>query len=174
MSELRPRVGAHYPRSAGEFRSWFGTDADCLDYLDWLRWPDGFVCPECGRPHRRAIPQVWTGHGRADLGERSDLRRSGQLNSPNLVYQKSDSRGTVRTVEPIDRREWLSSNAHLWSQMFTLLTSCPSSTSEDTSGVRLVLRTPRPRRARGHDAITSIRAGNIPRTAPRSAAEEKG
>jgi len=48
MSELRPRVGAHYPRSAGEFRSWFGTDADCLDYLDWLRWPDGFVCPECG------------------------------------------------------------------------------------------------------------------------------
>ena len=48
MSELRPRVGAHYPRSAGEFRSWFGTDADCLDYLDWLRWPDGFVCPEFG------------------------------------------------------------------------------------------------------------------------------
>ena len=43
MSELRSRAGAHYPRSAGEFRSWFGTDADCLDYLDWLRWPDGFV-----------------------------------------------------------------------------------------------------------------------------------
>ncbi len=48
MSGLRPRAGAHYPRSAGEFRSWFGTDADCLDYLDWLRWPAGFVCPECG------------------------------------------------------------------------------------------------------------------------------
>ena len=48
MSELRPRAGAHYPRSAGEFRSWFGTDVDYLDYLDWLRWPDGFVCPECG------------------------------------------------------------------------------------------------------------------------------
>jgi len=51
VSELRPRAGAHYPRSAGEFRSWFGTDADCLDYLDyldWLDWPDGFVCPECG------------------------------------------------------------------------------------------------------------------------------
>jgi hypothetical protein len=28
--------------SAGEFRSWFGTDADCLD---WLCWPEGFVCP---------------------------------------------------------------------------------------------------------------------------------
>ena len=38
----------HYPRSTGEFQSWFGTDADCLDYLEWLRWPDGFVCPRCG------------------------------------------------------------------------------------------------------------------------------
>ncbi len=38
----------HYPRSAGELRSWFATDADCLDYLDWLRWPDGFACPRCG------------------------------------------------------------------------------------------------------------------------------
>jgi DNA-directed RNA polymerase subunit RPC12/RpoP len=23
------------------------TDADCLDYLEWLRWPEGFVCPRC-------------------------------------------------------------------------------------------------------------------------------
>jgi len=43
-----PRAGRHYPRSAGEFQAWFGTDADCLDYLDWLRWPDGFACPDCG------------------------------------------------------------------------------------------------------------------------------
>ncbi|MCI0689662.1 MAG: IS1595 family transposase [Sporichthyaceae bacterium] len=28
--------------------AWFPTDADCLDYLEWLRWPDGFVCPRCG------------------------------------------------------------------------------------------------------------------------------
>jgi transposase-like protein len=32
----------------GEFQAWFSTDADCLDYLQWLRWPDGFVCPRCG------------------------------------------------------------------------------------------------------------------------------
>lgn len=31
----------------GEFQSWFATDADCLDYLEWLRWPEGFVCPCC-------------------------------------------------------------------------------------------------------------------------------
>ena len=43
-----PRSGVHYPRSTGEFQAWFRTDADCLDYLEWLRWPAGFVCPDCG------------------------------------------------------------------------------------------------------------------------------
>jgi transposase-like protein len=42
-----PRASMHYPRSTGEFQSWFATDADCLDYLEWLRWPEGFVCPRC-------------------------------------------------------------------------------------------------------------------------------
>ena len=40
----------HYPRSTGEFQSRFPTDADCLDYLAWLRWPEGFVCPRCENP----------------------------------------------------------------------------------------------------------------------------
>ena len=44
-----PVAGRDYPRSVGELRSWFGTDGDCLDYLEWLRWPDGFVCPVCGQ-----------------------------------------------------------------------------------------------------------------------------
>jgi len=42
------RGGVYYPRSVGEFQAWFRTDADCLDYLEWVRWPWGFVCPECG------------------------------------------------------------------------------------------------------------------------------
>ena len=28
--------------------TWFPSDSDCLDYLEWLRWPEGFVCPRCG------------------------------------------------------------------------------------------------------------------------------
>jgi hypothetical protein len=44
----RPLAGRQYPRSLGEFQAWFSTDADCLDYLEWLRWPKGFVCPRCG------------------------------------------------------------------------------------------------------------------------------
>ncbi len=43
-------AGQHYPRSTGEFGAWFGSDADCLDYLEWLRWPNGFVCPTCAQP----------------------------------------------------------------------------------------------------------------------------
>jgi len=43
-----PRPGTHYPGSVGAFNAWFRTDADCLDYLEWLRWPDGFECPTCG------------------------------------------------------------------------------------------------------------------------------
>jgi transposase-like protein len=45
-----PRAGRHYPRSLGEFQAWFRADADCLDYLEWLRWPSGFVCTTCGHP----------------------------------------------------------------------------------------------------------------------------
>jgi transposase-like protein len=44
----RPVAGRHYPKSTGELLAWFPTDTDCLDYLEWLRWPNGFVCPRCG------------------------------------------------------------------------------------------------------------------------------
>ena len=41
------RAGVDYPRNYAELRAWFPDDAACLDYLEWLRWPDGFVCPRC-------------------------------------------------------------------------------------------------------------------------------
>src|SRR5665811_1626113 len=40
-------AGRDYPRSYAELRAWFDEDWKCLDYLDWLRWPEGFVCPHC-------------------------------------------------------------------------------------------------------------------------------
>ena len=41
-------VGVDYPGQYADFLAWFGEDAACLDYLDWLRWPDGHlpVLPE--------------------------------------------------------------------------------------------------------------------------------
>ena len=43
----QPRAGVHYPRPTGQFGAWFSTDDDCRDFLEWLRWPGGFVCPDC-------------------------------------------------------------------------------------------------------------------------------
>ena len=43
-----PWAAARYPRSADELRTWFRAEKDCLDYLDWVRWPGGFTCPVCG------------------------------------------------------------------------------------------------------------------------------
>jgi hypothetical protein len=42
-----PVEGRDFPGSLPELRAWFRSDADRVDYLDWLRWPDGFVCPWC-------------------------------------------------------------------------------------------------------------------------------
>lgn len=35
----------------GTFMKEFSTEAKCGEYLANLRWPDGFVCPECGSRH---------------------------------------------------------------------------------------------------------------------------
>lgn len=48
MSSDHPVGGLDYPRTFIEFRAWFPDDDACIDYLERLRWPDGFVCPECG------------------------------------------------------------------------------------------------------------------------------
>ena len=53
------RAGRDYPRNYAELRAWFRDDEACLDYLDWLRWPDGFVCPRC-----RALGRWRLGDGR--------------------------------------------------------------------------------------------------------------
>ena len=45
---VAPRAQRDYPADLGEFGAWFSKDADCLDYLRWLRWPGGFACENCG------------------------------------------------------------------------------------------------------------------------------
>jgi hypothetical protein len=46
----RPELlaGRDYPGSYREFVNWFHDDAACLEYLENLRWPNGFQCPACG------------------------------------------------------------------------------------------------------------------------------
>ncbi|UKE73757.1 transposase [Xanthomonas graminis pv. phlei] len=33
------------------FRSRYGSEAQCVEALVQARWPDGFVCPQCGHSH---------------------------------------------------------------------------------------------------------------------------
>ena len=36
-----------YPKTVVEFRDQFATEEACRDYVSALRWPNGFLCPEC-------------------------------------------------------------------------------------------------------------------------------
>lgn len=40
-------AGRDYPRSYREFVEMFPDNKACATYLEQLRWPNGFVCPEC-------------------------------------------------------------------------------------------------------------------------------
>jgi len=42
-----PVVGVDYPGTYQQMREWFGDERSCLEYLERLRWPGGFVCPRC-------------------------------------------------------------------------------------------------------------------------------
>jgi transposase-like protein len=52
----RPEANHDYPGTYGDLLAWFPTDAACLDYLEWLRWPDGFSCPHCESPSGWKLP----------------------------------------------------------------------------------------------------------------------
>lgn len=49
--ETRPQpvAGEDYPRTYQQFLEWFADDDACRRYLMRCRWPDGFVCPRCGK-----------------------------------------------------------------------------------------------------------------------------
>ena len=55
-----PQTGKDYPGSYAELLTWFPDEAACVDYLEWLRWPDGFRCPRCvGRAAWRLSSGRW-------------------------------------------------------------------------------------------------------------------
>ena len=48
-----------YPRTVLELEQRFSSDDACREYLESLRWPDGFVCPGCGNREAWAIKGGW-------------------------------------------------------------------------------------------------------------------
>ncbi|WP_420239931.1 IS1595 family transposase [Telmatobacter bradus] len=43
----KPDSKLDYPGTWQQFRAWFSDEQACIDYLEQLRWPDGFRCPKC-------------------------------------------------------------------------------------------------------------------------------
>lgn len=54
LARWKPPSPAGTIRTLGEFQTWFPTDADCLEYLEWLRWPAGRHLSEATRQGCRA------------------------------------------------------------------------------------------------------------------------
>jgi len=44
----KPVGGIDYPTTFQEFDEWFYDEGACLEYIEKLRWPNGFICPNCG------------------------------------------------------------------------------------------------------------------------------
>lgn len=44
----KPVGGIDYPTTFQEFDEWFSDEDACLEYIEKLRWPKGFICPSCG------------------------------------------------------------------------------------------------------------------------------
>src|SRR6266567_1215364 len=48
IKNWRPAMKEDFPKNELEFDSRFSHEPACQEYLFRLRWPEGFVCPDCG------------------------------------------------------------------------------------------------------------------------------
>ena len=55
----RLRGGIDFPRNEQEYRRWFRTEEQARAFMERLRWPNGFVCTECGSGGRKNKRQLW-------------------------------------------------------------------------------------------------------------------
>ena len=71
---------ADFPRSLLEFQRRFADEAACAAYLAQTRWPDGFVCPECG--HGKA----WQLDTKAWTYECAECRRQTSVTAGTVMH----------------------------------------------------------------------------------------
>ena len=48
MTRMKATTENPYPKTFEEFLDWFQSNADCEQYLELIRWPNGVECPKCG------------------------------------------------------------------------------------------------------------------------------
>jgi transposase-like protein len=93
-----PVSGRDYPRTWAQFLDWFPDDAACAEYLEGLRWPNGFVCPRCAE---------------ADEAYRSSRAR---LMCRHCRYQCTVTAGTVFEKTRTPLRSWLAAGWYITNQ----------------------------------------------------------
>ena len=93
-----PVSGRDYPRTWEQFLDWFPDEASCHTYLELLRWPHGFVCPNCGA--------------------KDDAYRvsRGRLMCQHCRYQGSVTAGTVFDKTRTSLRSWFAAVWYLTNQ----------------------------------------------------------
>jgi len=84
-----PVPGRDYPRNWEQFLDWFPDDDACIEYLEGIRWPDGFICPRC----RMADEAYSTSRGR--------------LVCRHCRYQCTVTAGTIFEKTRTPLRSWL-------------------------------------------------------------------
>ena len=47
-AERKPKAGIDYPRTFNEFEIFFIDESTCREYIAQVRWPGGYICPQCG------------------------------------------------------------------------------------------------------------------------------
>ena len=89
--------GVDYPRTLQEFDEWFPSEAASVEFLQRVRWADGFRCPQCG-------------------GESAWQTARGQLRCARCQRQTSPTAGTIfeGTRKPL--RTWFLTMWHVTSQ----------------------------------------------------------
>lgn len=48
LTAKKPVSGRDYPSTWDQFLDWFPDEASCQEYIELLRWPEGFFCSRCG------------------------------------------------------------------------------------------------------------------------------
>lgn len=97
--KAHPVVGIDYPGTLQEFDDWFPTEQACLDYLQKLRWPDGFICPVCA--------------GRKAWKMETGLYRCSRCKKKNSVIAGTIFQGTRKPL-----RLWFQAIWYITSQKF--------------------------------------------------------
>ena len=94
----RPVAGRDYPKNWTEFLDWYPDETACLNYLERLRWPEGFVCPRCVEP-----------------GEPYRAKRS-RLMCRSCGYQGTVTAGTIFAKTRTPLRSWFAAAWQLTNQ----------------------------------------------------------